>query len=84
MNGEIINGNDETKKIPSRRKFIFLGLSAVAFFSVFRFVMPSKKKKTIKMLTEDGRLVQIDEERLPSKGKKISNNELHNWIKIKK
>jgi len=33
------------------------------------------------MLGEDGRLVQIDKKELASSGKKISNEELKNWIK---
>lgn len=71
----------ETNQAPSRRKFIFLGISTVAFFSVFKFLKTSKKKKTVKFLTQDGRLVEVNEDLLPSKGKKITNGELQNWIK---
>lgn len=71
----------ETNQAPSRRKFIFLGISTVAFFSVFKFLKTSKKKKTVKFLTQDGRLVEVNEDLLPSKGKKITNGELQSWIK---
>ena len=74
----------ETNQAPSRRKFIFLGLSTVAFFFFFKFLKTTKKKKTIKMLTQDGKLVEINEDLLPSKRKKITNGELQNWIKHEK
>ena len=32
------------------------------------------------MLTQDGKLVEIDKKLLASSGKKISNKELQNWI----
>ncbi|OQY96837.1 MAG: hypothetical protein B6D37_00815 [Sphingobacteriales bacterium UTBCD1] len=70
----------ETHQNPSRRKFIFLGAGIIAFFSVFKFLHTGKKKKTIKMLSQDGRLVTLNEEMLPSKRKKITNRELQNWI----
>ena len=76
----------------SRRKFV-LGVGA---FSVFATVaaavgfplsvkksaptcQPVSKKKT--MLTQDGQLVEIDEELLASGSKRVSNAELQNWIK---
>ena len=54
---------DNDNKIQSRKKFIFLGISAAALFTVFRFFIPRKKKKaaTMKMLTQDGHLVEVDE-----------------------
>ena len=74
----------KTNQAPSRRKFIFLGLGTVAFFSVFKFLKTPGKKKTLKMLTQDGRLVEINEALLPSKRKKITNGELQTWIKHEK
>jgi hypothetical protein len=35
----------------------------------------------VKMLTQDGSLVEIDKKLLASSGKKISNEELQQWIK---
>ena len=57
--------NDNT--IQTRKKFIFLGISAAALFTVFRFFIPGKRKKltTIKMLTQDGKLVEMDEDMIP-------------------
>lgn len=74
----------EINKSPSRAKFIFLALSAVAFFSVFKFLKTSKKKKTIKLLTQNGKLVELNEDLLPPKRKKITNGELQTWIHQKK
>ena len=67
---------------PSRKKFIWWGAAALASITAFRFFGKKKKEKpeTVKMLTEDGRLVEIDKNML-SKGKKISNEELQQWIK---
>jgi hypothetical protein len=87
---------DSNKKITpanaeSRRKFvwglgIFSAFAAVAAttgipFFAKRFAKTPVKKKTVKMLTEDGRLVEISESQLPAKGKKATNAELQHWIK---
>lgn len=71
----------ENKK-QSRRKFIAWGVASAALFSAIKFLRPSPPKtETVKMLTQDGKLVEIDMAALPSKKKKITNNELQNWIK---
>ena len=47
-----------------------------------RNVLSSKvEKKTVKMLTEDGRLVEVDGALLTAAKKKVTNIELQNWIK---
>lgn len=73
---------NENKK-QSRRRFIGWGIASAAFFSAVKFILPSRKKEvkeTVKMLTRDGKLVEIDMAVLPSKRKKISDKELQNWI----
>lgn len=74
---------DNNNKIQSRKKFIGTGISAAALFTAFKFWAPKKKKetKTVKMLTQYGKLVEMDIAALPSKKKKITNKELQNWIK---
>ncbi len=74
--------NNDTK-LQSRKKFIGVGISAAALFTAFKFFIPKKKEKseTVKMLTQDGKLVEIDITALPSKKKKITNKELQTWIK---
>lgn len=74
---------NENKK-QSRRRFIGWGIASTAFFSAVKFILPSRKKEvkeTVKMLTQDGKLVEIDMAVLPSKRKKISDKELQNWIR---
>lgn len=55
-----------------------LGLFAVA--GVW-FGQKRKKKSTVKMLTQDGRLVEIDAALLEKKGRKITDAELQSWVK---
>ena len=77
---------DNENKMQSRKKFIGVGISAAALLTAFRFFMPGKKTKktgTVKMLTQDGKLVEVDIAALPTKKKKITNKEMQSWIKKK-
>jgi hypothetical protein len=49
--------------------------------AAFRPWKSKSKPKTIKMLTQDGQLVEVDAKLLASNSKKISNKELQNWVK---
>ncbi len=76
---------DIDNKMQSRKKFIGIGISTAALFTAFRFFIPGKKTKksgTVKMLTQDGKLVEVDIASLPRKKKKITNKEMQTWIKI--
>lgn len=78
----------------SRRKFV-LGIAVVAICTSLaafagKFLpkrkniiscKPMSKKKMVKMLTQDGRLVEIDESLITAKGKRISTGELQSWVK---
>ena len=90
-----MNNHEEMtpKNSPSRRKFVLrVGILSVfaaiatatglPFFSKKK-VTPDKgsKKKTVKMLTQDGRLVEIDESLMTVSKKKVTNTELQQWIK---
>lgn len=57
--------------------------AALSSVSILRFFKVPKKKKTetVKMLTRDGKLVEVIISAIPSKQKKITNKELQNWIK---
>ena len=74
---------DNENKMQSRKKFIAVSISAAALLTVFRFFIPGKKKKsgTVKMLTQDGKLVEVDIAALPTTKKKITNKEMQTWIK---
>ena len=63
---------DNDNKIQNRKKFIFLGISAAG---------KEKKPANVKMLTQDGRLVEVDLSKLSRKGKKIKDTEIHKWVK---
>jgi hypothetical protein len=76
---------DSDNKIKSRRAFIAFGTVAMLLFSVFRFFIPRKEKKTrtTKMLTQDGKLVEVQLTKLPPKRKRISDADVHTWVKRK-
>ena len=78
--------------LPSRRKFVwgvgaFTLMAAVITKLPFSGVKnifagkPESKKKIITMLTQDGKLVQVDEAQINSCRRKVNKNELLNWIK---
>jgi hypothetical protein len=76
---------DNDNKLQTRKRFIGFTITAAGLLTAFRFFIPEKKKKpeTVKMLTQDGKLVEVDIGAIPSQKKKITNNELQNWINKK-
>ena len=70
-------------KTPSRKKFILWSAAVLSSLTALKFLSGSKKKnrETVKMLTQDGKLVEIDKSLLSASAKKISNEELQNWVK---
>jgi len=72
------------KKNSSRRNFVEWGLGALAAFSAIGlFFSKTKEKKVVKMLTQDGRLVEVDEALIKSTGKKVDDKDIHTWVKNK-
>ena len=66
----------------SRKKFVVWGVGILASLSVLKFgLTPKKKKDTVKMLSQDGTLVEVDMSALTSKKGKVTNQELQTWIK---
>ncbi|MGE5107691.1 MAG: hypothetical protein ACM3H8_09110 [Sphingobacteriales bacterium] len=66
----------------SRKKFIAWGIGILTFFSIGGiFFKTNKKKKMIKMLSQDGKLVEIDASLLNSPKKKVTDKELQAWVK---
>jgi len=65
----------------SRKKFLFSGLSLAAIAAFFKWGNPPEKKQTVKFLTQDGKLVEIDVDKLPSSRKAATKEDLQNWIK---
>jgi predicted transcriptional regulator len=79
----------EQQSTPSRKKFLLWSAVILSSAAVLKFFTGSKKSKliaedknkgTVKMLTQDGKLVEIDKALLASGGKKITNDELQQWI----
>jgi hypothetical protein len=72
-----------TQKTTSRKKFVLLTAAAFCSASILRFFTGKKKDRlyTVKMLAEDGTLVEVDRKWLGSPAKKISNTELQQWVK---
>jgi hypothetical protein len=69
------------KKI-SRNKFVVWTLSIGAMFSLPFFLKKKKSEtKKFKMLSEDGKLVEIDASRIPTKKVKIADRDIHTWLK---
>jgi hypothetical protein len=68
-----------------RRKILYWlgGMLSVLMFWKF---LPSGKKneKPVKMLTEDGRLVEVDVKHLGGQRTKLKPDEFHSWVKRKK
>ena len=76
---------DSENKKQSRRRFIGWGIASAAVFSAVKFMLPSApKKKTVKMLTQDGKLVEVYVEKISyGRRTKISDDQLKNWVSKK-
>lgn len=75
----------EIQKSQSRKKFLLWGAAALSSVTVLRFFGGTKRKnsETVKMLAQDGTLVEIDKAHLGSIQKKITDSELQHWVKTK-
>jgi hypothetical protein len=77
----------EQKKPVTRKNFLSWGVALtgiVAFPSIFGlFRKKEKPSGTVKMLGQDGKLVEVDLSKIQVKGKKIKGADIHTWIKNK-
>jgi len=81
-----------SKETNSRRNAIF-GLTLLSIFGFLTFGLFNKKKnviacaplpnetKTMKFLTQDGQLVEVDISKVIASNEKASNKEMQTWIK---
>ncbi len=80
-------------KTNTRRKLI-AGLGVLGLFPILKFAFlvkksnviscaPETKNTTMKMLTQDGRLVEVDISKIKGTREKISNKQLQDWVKPK-
>jgi len=73
----------EGSKVTRRKLVGWLGVLSLFTMAGAAF-RPWKSKgtsKTIKMLTQDGKLMEVDARLLASASKKVSDKELQSWIK---
>jgi len=67
----------------TRKNFVLRGLGFAALLagSAIPFINRKKKNKTVKMLSQDGKLVEIDEKLVATVNKKkITDAELKAWV----
>jgi len=70
------------KKSSGRRKLIVWSAAILSGVSLFRWLLPREKQtETVKMLTRDGKLVEVDKRLLPDKKTKINDKDLLSWVK---
>jgi hypothetical protein len=76
----------EEKKL-TRKKFLFwtagiTSLLTIPSIFLFRSKKQEAKPTTVKMLSQDGQLVEVDVSKISSQGK-IKDKDIHSWIKSK-
>ncbi len=67
----------------TRKKFLLWSATILSSLTVLKFLPAGKpkKKETIKMLTQDGNLVEIEIDQLHSgRRTKIDDEQLKNWV----
>ena len=78
------NPDTPQQALQTRKNFLGVGLSAAALFTAFRIFVPEKKKpktETVKMLGQDGKLVEVELQTFHTgRGKKISDEQLKTWV----
>ena len=71
-------------KSPGRRKLLVWSAAILSGVSLLRWILPREKQpETVKMLTRDGKLVEVDKRLLPGKKVKINDKELLSWVNKK-
>ena len=73
---------EQNQNQSTRKKFVVWGLTILASATALKFIIHGKKKKgTVKMLTQDGKLVEVDENLLRGSKRKITDQELKSFVK---
>ncbi len=75
---------EQNQNLTSRKKFFLWGLGIISSLTALKLIIPKKKiSTTVKMLAEDGKLVEVDVNQIKKTGIKVSNKDIHTWIKNK-
>ena len=66
----------------SRKKFLLVGVTVSALLGIPSFLKRGKtaQTKSVRMLTEDGKLVEVDATRLPSEKVGLTLSEIRTWV----
>lgn len=57
------------------------GVSLAALSTFFKWGTQSEKKKTVKFLTQEGKLVEIEVDKVPTTNTAATKEDYKNWIK---
>lgn len=78
---EFLNSNDQFPA-PSRRKFLLTSLLAVGGLAALKRWWPRSKPKNnkIKLLTHDGKLVEVDVKNMPFNRRVATKKDLVKWV----
>ncbi len=68
-----------------RRKIVYWVAGALSVLMFWKLIPRKEEKpKLVKMLTEDGQLVEVDMKHISGQRKKLKSDEFHSWVKRKK
>ncbi len=74
----------QEKDASSRKKFVLWGLGIIGSLGILKYINRKEavpKKATVKMLAQDGTLVEVDASKIYcGKRKKVSDEELKNFV----
>lgn len=80
---------DPTQNQDNSRRKLIAGLGVLSLFPIAKLATSFKKKdviacapefKTVKFLTQDGTLVEVDASKINGGKEKISNQQLQSWV----
>ncbi len=72
-------------KPQDRRKIVSWVAGALSVIMFWKLIPRQEKKpQLVKMLTEDGQLVEVDMKHISGQRKKLKADEFHSWVKRKK
>lgn len=75
---------EQNQNTTSRKKFFLWGLGIISSITALKLILPKKKETTlVKMLSEDGKLVEVDINKIKKTGEKVSDKEIITWVKNK-
>lgn len=75
---------EQNQNTTSRKKFFLWGLGIISSITALKLILPKKKNPTtVKMLSEDGKLVEVDISKIKKTGVKVSDKDVITWVKNK-